>query len=76
VALRNFWIESKIDGRKNKLAGGPKSRNGELSTVLYIRNNGFSEVAFKFTCKENDGSLSVKIFDKNNNLIYEHKTLR
>ena len=76
MALRNFWLEAKIDGRKNKLAGGPKSRNGELSTVLYVRNNGESEVAFKACCKEDSGVLILRIFDKAGDLIYEHKTLR
>lgn len=76
MAIRNFWFEANIDGRTTKLAGGPKSREGEMSTVLYVRNNGCSEVAFKTVCKETDGILSVKIHDKDGNLIYEHNTAR
>lgn len=76
MAMRNFWIETKIDGRKTNLTGGPKNKHGGLTTSLYIRNDGCSELACKIVCEENDAILTVRIFDDNGVLIHEHKRLR
>ena len=40
MAVRNFWIEVEIDGRKTKLTGGPTGKNGGMVIVLYQRQEG------------------------------------
>lgn len=39
--VRNFWIEADIDGRKTKLAGGPRCKDGgiELTIKQRVRGN-------------------------------------
>ena len=38
--VRNFWIKARIDGRQTELEGGPRSREGEFSQTIYIRDAG------------------------------------
>ena len=38
-SVRNFWIEITIDGRKEVLKAGPKSKNGGFSLIVYQRDN-------------------------------------
>ena len=40
MAVRNFWIEAAIDGRKTRLRGGPVSKDGGFSLTIYQRSNG------------------------------------
>ena len=38
MALRNFWIDAKIDGRKTELEGGPQAKDGGLSVDILQRD--------------------------------------
>lgn len=38
--VRNFWLKARIDGRETTLEGGPRSREGEFSQTIYIRDKG------------------------------------
>lgn len=76
MAIRNFWIESVIDGRKTKLTGGPKNKQGGMTTKLYARSAGSITLACKLVCRECDGDLLVMIYDKDGQLIYKNRTLR
>ena len=40
MAVRNFWIEALIDGRKTKLSGGPRSKHGGFSLTVFQRSQG------------------------------------
>jgi hypothetical protein len=40
MAIRNFWVEALIDGRKTKLAGGPRSKHGGFSLTVFQRSQG------------------------------------
>lgn len=42
MAVRNFWIEAEIDGRKTKLSGGPRSKDGGFILDIYQCMNGQS----------------------------------
>lgn len=42
--LRNFWIESKIDGRKAKITGGPRAGNGGFDLQVRMRDNASSKM--------------------------------
>lgn len=76
MALRNFWLETEIDGRKTKLKGGPKSRTGGMRTKVYVRDQGTSVLACKIICRECGNDLIVMIYDKDGQLIHSNTTKR
>jgi hypothetical protein len=68
--MRNFWINSNIDGRQTELAGGPRSKDGEMSTALYVKSKGSSVKALSVDCIPSDnGDLLVKVKLCNDELI-------
>ena len=36
--VRNFWIELEVDGKKTKVATGPRSKDGEFYLSISMRN--------------------------------------
>lgn len=38
--VRNFWIELEVDGKKTKVATGPRNRNGGFTLNIKVRENG------------------------------------
>lgn len=40
MAIRNFWVEALIDGRKTKLSGGPRGKRGGFSLTVFQRSQG------------------------------------
>lgn len=42
MAVRNWWIDVEIDGRKTRLNGGPVSKDGGFSMTIYQRVEGES----------------------------------
>lgn len=40
VATKNFWVETTVDGRKTKLASGPRAADGGFSTNIFMRADG------------------------------------
>ena len=76
MALRNFWLETEIDGRKTKLKGGPKSRTGGMRTKVYVRNRGASVLAYEIVCKEYKDELVIMICDKDDQLVCSNVTKR
>ena len=76
MALRNFWLETEIDGRKTKLKGGPRNKTGGMHTKVYVRDQGASVLACKIVCEECDGDLIVMIYDKDGRLINTSTTKR
>ena len=38
--LRNFWLELNVDGRKSKIATGPRARSGGFSLQLSVASHG------------------------------------
>lgn len=57
MALRNFWIEASIDGRRTELAGGPMSKTGGMGVTIYQREDGAKTTAVCVSCYEVDGEL-------------------
>ena len=51
MAVRNFWVEVEIDGRKTKLEGGPKPKEGGLKIRLYQRDYGEVTLAGYIECE-------------------------
>ena len=76
MAMRNFWIEANIDGRKTKLMGGPRSKTGGLRLQIRMRDSGQSILACKAVCTECGGDLIIMLYDKDGKLIYRNTTER
>jgi hypothetical protein len=60
--VRNFWIECDIDGRKERLAGGPVSKDGGFHLVVWQRDDGQPWKALRIIGFAGvDGSLRLEI---------------
>ena len=51
MALRNFWVEVEIAGRKTKLKGGPAKRLGGMKITLYQRDKGTIHKSVTVDCE-------------------------
>ena len=48
--VRNFWLEATIDGRRTRLVGGPRAKDGGMSLTLYQRSGGSVACALEISC--------------------------
>lgn len=76
MAMRNFWLETKVDGRKSILTGGPRNKDGGMTTKLYVRDCGESVLAYKIVCRECAHDLIIMIYDAEGHLIHKTHTTR
>lgn len=57
--VRNFWVETRVDGRGNQ---GPSKADGGFSTTVYIRNAGDVQCALVLRGRAlNDGTLILDV---------------
>lgn len=62
MAMRNWWIEATIDGRKNVLKGGPVGRTGGFEIHVYQRVDGESiQTAVIDGYAREDGTLDLHL---------------
>lgn len=62
--LRNFWIDTDVDGRASKVGTGPASKDGGFDTNIYIRDGGRVEKALTiYGTAHADGSLTLRVVD-------------
>lgn len=47
MAVYPFYIEAKASGRSTPIAGGPKSKKGDMETRIYQRDRGEITTPFK-----------------------------
>ena len=60
--VRNFWVAGEVDGRRSRIAGGPRARDGGISLTLYQRDDGEVATALKVYCVAcSDGTLRVEV---------------
>jgi len=60
--VRNFWVAGEVDGRRTRIGGGPRARDGGVSLTLYQRDNGEVAVALKVHCMAcTDGTLRLEV---------------
>ena len=76
MAVRNFWIDASIDGRKTELAGGPASKEGGMNVVIKQRSNGGIVKAAVINCYEVDGNLVTDIVNNDGELVATFETKR
>jgi hypothetical protein len=61
-AVRNFWVAGDVDGRRSRISGGPRARDGGISLTLYQRKEGGVTEALKVECLAcEDGTLRVEV---------------
>ena len=61
MAMRNFWIEGQIDGRKSRITGGPQSSGGGFDLTVYQRDDGESKVGARITGRVVNGELILDV---------------
>lgn len=76
MAVRNFWVDADIDGRKTMLSGGPASKEGGMTIVVKQRKNGGIVTAFKVYCYEDNGQLVSEVIEGNGVLVCSCTTIR
>lgn len=76
MAVRNFYLEAEIDGRKTDLHGGPQNKKGGMKVELYQRNKGEILHVATITCRERDGVLISNIHHKDSSITLEQRTER
>ena len=59
MAVRNFYIDADIDGRKTPLTGGPRNKEGGFTLNLTIRKEGSITKGIVITGEEVDGKLRL-----------------
>lgn len=47
MPIRNFYIDCKIDGRKSRLTGGPRAKDGGFELTIYQRSEGEKMVVLR-----------------------------
>jgi len=73
MAIRNFWIRSEIEGRKTLLAGGPRSKTGEMVTDLFVKENGAPNKILRISCiPQEDGTLRIRVYNADHCTIFDH----
>lgn len=75
MAVRNFWVDVEIDGRKTRLEGGPRSRFGGFEAEINQREDGLVTTPIKIKGIELNGELITRVY-VNGDLIAEHRTNR
>jgi hypothetical protein len=77
MAVRNFWINTTVDGKKEPCATGPRSKDGSFETKIYIRDNGESKLALHiYGLALRDGTLKIVVSDNNSKQLYAVETVR
>ena len=77
MAVRNFSVDVKVDGRETKLAGGPRSKDGGAAVVIYQRESGEIKTAFQIKCNVTlSGNLVTSVFDDEGKLLTSFQTTR
>ena len=60
--VRNFWVAGEVDGRRTRIRGGPRRRDGGVSLTLYQRADGEVATALKVHCIAcADGTLCLEV---------------
>ena len=76
MAVRNFWVDAQIDGRKTDLSGGPASKEGGMNIVIKQRSEGGIVTAFRVYCYEVDGELFTEVCTGSGALVTRFDTVR
>jgi len=77
MAVRNYWISGKIDGRQTRLEGGPQSKEGGFELNVYMRNDGEVTLPVRvWGFAKADGTLRLEVLGAAGETLYEIVTQR
>lgn len=48
MAIRNSYIQATVDGRKTRVTGGPRSKDGGMEVTITQRNKGEIATALRY----------------------------
>jgi len=69
MPIRNFYINCEIDGRKSRLTGGPRAKDGGFNLTIYQRSEGEKIIALEVDgVVRADGKLRLEIM-KNDDIL-------
>lgn len=75
-SVRNFWIDTSVDGRQTDIATGPRNKSGGFSINISQRDNG--QVTTPLTIEgtaRSDGKILLKVKYKGE-IVVRHETER
>lgn len=75
MAVRNFWVNAKVDGYKTEMAGGPRSKDGGMTIEVKQRDDGEKVSAVKVRCYAVNGELFTEV-SIGGNVVGTYKTRR
>jgi len=65
AGVRNFWLNARVDGRKNVITGGPANKEGHMDVTVFIREEGESVEAVSILCRPlADGTNRIVVNDR------------
>jgi hypothetical protein len=77
MAVRNFWVDASVDGRKTDVGTGPRAKNGGMEVTLYQREDGCISTALRIACRVNwQGQLVTTARNANGEVVFEFVTER
>lgn len=76
MAIRNFWIEGHVDGRKTEITGGPRSKEDGFSLTIYMRHNGSITEPVTISGRAHEGKLFLEVKDIEGATVLLHETKR
>lgn len=60
--VRNFWLSADVDGRKSRITGGPRRKDGGITLRIYQRDGGAVRTALRIECLAcRNGTLRVEV---------------
>lgn len=74
--VRNFWIELDVDGRKARIATGPRRRDGGFECVIRMREAGYVTRVLQLRGSESDGLLTLTVGTDDHGVIFKRRTRR
>ena len=72
--VRPVWFDAFIDGYKNTISAGPKSKTGTLAVRFKVRQHGGVIKSIDIETTIIDGYQHLIVYDPNRKVIYTHKT--
>ena len=78
MAVRNWWIEADVDGRKTPLSGGPRSKDGGFQLTIYQRVKGNIDNPYRISgFTKRNGYLVCQVYSiKDKKIIHEFTSER